>query len=441
MVDSARHVVDEAPKKSTLVAVFITAFLDLVGFSIIFPLFPRMLEHYVAVEGPTSAVGQLATSLSSISGGDSEFAVVVLFGGVLGSLYSVLQFVFAPLWGVISDRTGRRPTLLITLSGTIVSYVLWFFAGSFALLIGARLLGGIMAGNISTASAVIADTTKASERSKGMAIIGIAVGIGFIFGPAIGGAASLIDLTTLLPGSEAWGVNPFSAAAGAALALSVLNLVLVAVRLPETHPPERRGTTEQTRSANPLVLFRSVGTPGVQRTNLVSFCYLTAFSAVEFTLVFLVVERFAFTPMNNAMMFVFVGLVIAVVQGGAVRRLAPRHGDRPLVIGGLAALLPAFLLIGWSTSTTMLFAGLALMATGSAFATPCLGALVSRYAPTDKQGLALGLFRSMGALSRALGPMIGGVLYWKLGAHSPYAAGSLLVLLPFGLSLGLPPPP
>ena len=130
-----------------------------------------MLEHYLALEGDASLLGKLVRTLADLVGGD-EFAVQVLFGGLLGSLYSGLQFLFAPIWGGISDRRGRRPTLLLTLFGTALSYVIWFFAGNFALLVFARLLGGVMAGNISTASAVAADISKGADRAKHMGILG-----------------------------------------------------------------------------------------------------------------------------------------------------------------------------------------------------------------------------------------------------------------------------
>ena len=432
-------------KKQTpiLRAVFLTTFLDLVGVSIIFPLFPQLLDHYLTLEGPDSLIGQLVRFLESFSNqsDNSEFLTVVLFGGVLGSLYSVLQFICAPIWGLVSDRYGRRSTLLITISGTFLSYLAWFFAKNFAILILARLIGGIMAGNISTASAVIADTTKRKERSKGMAVIGIAFGIGFVIGPAFGGAASFVDLTQVWPDSAQWGVNPFSFAALIALCLAALNLLYVWFKLPETHPPEKRGKGTLHRTANPLALFRKTHLPGVQRTNILSFCFLTAFSAMEFTLVFLTVERFQFTPRNNAGMFVFIGLVIALVQGGAVRRLAPKLGDKPLVIGGLLAIFPGFILIGMSQSLVVLFLGLALMAAGSAFANPCLSGLISQYSPQEHQGFSLGLFRSVGALSRAIGPIIGGLLYWKYGAQSPYSLGAVLIWIPIILAFGLPQPP
>ena len=156
-------------RKSILLVAFLTVFLDMVGFSIIFPLFPRLLEYYLELEGPDGSVGRVRAALLVLA--ESDWAVTTLFGGLLGSLYSVLQFVSAPLWGAASDRRGRRTILLWTLAGTALSYVGWIFAGSFVLLVLARAVGGIMAGNISTVSAAIADPHKGPP-SVGPGVLG-----------------------------------------------------------------------------------------------------------------------------------------------------------------------------------------------------------------------------------------------------------------------------
>ncbi len=428
-------------RKSTVpLTAILTAFLDLVGFSIIFPLFPQMLKYYLGLEGPQSFLGEFVSSLRAMAGDSAnpDFLVTVLFGGFLGSLYSILQFIAAPFWGGLSDRIGRRPTILLTLAGTTLSYVGWFFAGQFWILVLARLIGGAMAGNLSTVSAVVADVTTAENRSKGMGMLGASIGLGFIVGPAFGGIASYIDLTQTWPGLKSLGINPFSAAAGIALVISTFNLLSAMARFPETRPPQARDTTSVHRTANPLKLFKGISAPGVQNVNLISFFFLTAFAAMEFTLVFLTVERFSFTPRNNAGMFIFVGLVIAVVQGGLLRRLAPKHGERKLTTLGLLFVVPGFVTVAFGGSLGLFFFGLFLMAFGSALVTPCTSALVSRYAPDDQQGLALGVFRSMGSLSRALGPILGGALYWRFGASTPYVAAAVFLLLPMLLSTRLP---
>jgi MFS family permease len=430
---------DAGDKKLPVVAV-LTAFLDLIGFSIIFPLFPQMLEHYLLQEGGASMLGRGVALLRDAAAGSAngEFLVTVLFGGLLGSLYSVLQFAFAPFWGGLSDRIGRRPTILITLTGTAISYVGWFFAGSFSTLVLARLLGGAMAGNLATVTAVVADTTTPKNRARGMGMVGAAIGLGFILGPAVGGISSLYDLSAAWPAGAALGVNPFSMAALAAFVLSLINLGIATLSFPETLPPERRGEVQSVRTANPILLIRGVSEPGVQRVNLISFLFLTAFSAMEFTLVFLTVERFAYSPRDNAGMFVFVGLTIALVQGGVLRRLAPMLGEKKLVQVGLAAVVPGFVLVGLAESSGPLYVGLAGMAFGSALVIPSTSALVSKYAPEKQQGLALGLFRSAGALSRAVGPVVGGTLYWRFGASTPYVVSALFLALPLAITFGLP---
>ena len=423
-------------RPSILGIAFLTVFLDIVGFSILFPLFPAILDWYVTHEGPQSSVGQLAAYLQEVANGN-EVAVYTLFGGVLGSLYGLLQFVFSVVWGGLSDRIGRRPTLLFTLFGTAFSYVVWTFAGSFSLLVTARILGGIMAGNISTASAAVADTTTAENRAKGMGIIGMGIGLGFIMGPALGGFLAGVHLESNTV-SRGLALHPFSGAALASLGLAVINLVWALHRFPETLPPERRSKGH--RPLNPFKVLRALNYPGVKRANLLYLVFLTAFAAVEFTLTFLAVERLNYAPSDLAWMFVYVGLIIAFVQGGIVRRMAPKLGERLLTQVGLACNVPGFLLLAFAHSSTMLYAGLGFMAVGSGLVSPCLSALVSRYSPPDKQGLAMGSFRSMGSLSRAVGPMIGAVLYWKFQSSAPYLAAAALLVIPLLMALKLPQP-
>jgi MFS family permease len=372
---------------------------------------------------------------------DPQFAVVALFGGVLGSVYSVLQFVGAPFWGNLSDRIGRRGTLLFTLGGTAGSYLIWFFAGNFALFILARLVGGLMAGNISIASAVVADTSSGKDRAKGMGIVGMAIGLGFVFGPAIGGVATLWNPLETAPELASYGVNPFSGAAAIAFCLALFNWIWAWRRFPETLPPEKRGTSETERTLHPFRALQSIDYPGVRRTNVLSFLYLAVFSGMEFTLTFLAVERFAYTPRQNAYMFVFIGLIIAFVQGGVVRRLVPKHGERKLAQLGLILLTPGFVCVGFWATEVGLYTGLAFLAIGSALAMPCLSALISRYSPAQVQGRVMGAFRSVGSLARAVGPIAGGVLYFRFGASSPYLVGAVLLLLPIALAFQLPPVP
>lgn len=437
---------DSAPihRRATLPIVFVTLFVDLIGFSIIFPLFPGMLEYYSAQTPPSPLFASFYNALQSLTealgmaGG--HWGIIVLFGGVLGSLYSLLQFIGAPLFGALSDRVGRRPVLLVSLTGILISYVIWFFAGSFELLVIARLLGGIMSANISTATAIVADVTDLKDRSRGMAIIGIAFGLGFIIGPAVGGISAAVDLTELYPGLAAWGVNPFSMPAGIALVLTVFNLAFAAWKLPETRNLSKEA--RPARSANPLALLRTVDYPGVSRTNLTYFLFLLAFSGMEFSLTFLAHERLGYGNGKNALMFLFVGGVLVLIQGGYVRRRSDAIGPRRMTLQGLAMVVPALLLVGAAgglRSEALLYAGLFLLAAGSAQATPCLTALASTYTPEHDQGRILGIFRSLGALARALGPLFAAGLYWSLGPVAAYCLGGFFVVIPLVLAWTLPP--
>ena len=427
-------------KKPTLLIVFLTVFIDVVGFSIIFPLFPAMLDYYLKLDGKESLIGSLVAWLDQFAGGDTN-AVATLFGGVVGSLYGFLQFVFAPIWGAYSDRHGRRPTLIFTLGGIVLANLIWVFAGSFALLVLGRALGGIMAGNISTASAVAADITTGKNRASGMIIIGVALGLGFILGPAIGGFAFSWQLVE--PGKAVAGLalHPFSGPAIIALAIAGVNWLLVIFLLSESLPPEKREQQLAKRGFNPFAQLKRINLPGVARTNLMYFAYWCAFSSVEFTITFFATEKLGFKPIDIAWMFVFIGMSLIFFQGGVARQLIKRVGERRTALAGVCCTLPGFLIIGNATSTGVLYGGLLLMTAGSGMTMPSLNSLVSRYTPGDRQGLSLGVFRSLGSLSRAIGPIMGGLLYWKFDSSMPYWVGAAFLVVPFFMALGLPPVP
>jgi MFS family permease len=431
--------------RSRLGVIFLTLFLDLVGFSIIFPLFPAMLDYYLpSGDGGHSLLGQLIAPLASWAersgAADPRFMTAVLFGGILGSLYSILQFICAPLWGAYSDRVGRRKVLLITISGLALSYILWFFAASFWVLVLARVLGGAMGGNLSVATAAVADTTTRAKRSSGLAIIGIAFGLGFIVGPAIGGVFALIDLTEIAPSLKAFGVNPFSVPALVSLTLTVVNLAWVYRRFKETLPESKRGQAKSERRG--LAVFRifQCPEPATRRTNFVYLIYMLAFSGMEFTLTFLAVERFAFSPAQNGGMFVFIGFILVLVQGGIVRRLATPVGEKRLALAGLACGVAAFLALAMAMQLGLFFGALALMAFSIGLASPTLSALVSLYSNESDQGANLGIFRSAGSLARAIGPLVAAFVYFVYGSKSAYLFGAVVVILPLVMALKLPKP-
>ncbi len=431
-----------SPKaKSTIKIMFLTLFLDLVGFSIIFPLFPTLAKYYLTIDSNNFFLRLIFDTITKMTTGTHELngQTLVLFGGALGAIYSLLQFIAAPMWGSLSDRIGRRPVLMISIFGLFISYIMWFFSGSFTILILARFVGGIMGGNISTATAVVADVTSANNRSKGMAFIGIAFALGFIIGPAIGGILSLYDLSAHFPSLARWGVNPFSMPALLAGVLSFFNLIYLKLKFEETLPVEKRGKSTHARSSNPFVIFKPLPYKGLNQTNYGHFFFLSAFSGMEFTLTFLAHERLNMSALDNGMMFIYIGVILALVQGGYVRRKAHIVGERKMAMRGLVSIIPGLLIIAYASTKAMLYGGLFFLACGSAMAIPCLTALASLYSPSSEQGRSLGVFRSLGALARVVGPIFASLMYWKWGASSAYISGAIFLILPVMIVASLPP--
>ncbi len=415
--------------------ILLTVFLDLVGFSIIFPLFPDMLEYYLAKEQDGSFFHRLIVSLEHLSGatGDrARFAATVFFGGLLGSIYSVLQFVAAPIWGAMSDRLGRRRVLLITITGTLISYLLWICADAFWLLIASRMLGGAMAGNLSVATAAIADVTDAKSRAKGMGLVGAAFGLGFVVGPAFGALLSAVDVTQAL--AFVPGINPFSMPAIAAGLLSGVNLFILIKIFPETIKYSKAAVHDSRRPINPLNVFKPSRIPGVNKVNLSYFIFIAAFAGMEFTITFLAKDRFSYDSLQNGKLFLFIGIIVVLVQGGLVRRVVPKYGEKNVAIAGLLLLMPGMFLLAVSFSEAMMYLSLFLLAVGSSLVTPTLTSLVSLYTPNDQQGASLGIFRSLGSLARAIAPLAGAAAYWKFGSLALYVVCGVLIFLPLVLA-------
>ncbi|MEE2890145.1 MAG: MFS transporter [Planctomycetota bacterium] len=406
--------------------VLLVLFVDLVGFSIIFPLFPAILDSY---RGDSSMEALLGT-LRSLSPDIDDARLVTLFGGVLGSLYSILQFLVSPFWGSLSDRIGRRKVLFFTIAGNFLASLLWAFSGTFALLVLSRVLAGIAAGNISAATAAVADLTPGSERARGMGLVGAAFGLGFILGPAIGGALGTIDLTasTDQVSQDLLRTTPFTAAALGVALLNLINLLWIWKKLPETRP--------EGLAARPIRFQLSLGSRWgkmVLWTQLANLFFLIAFSSMEFTLAFLVRQRFGWGIGDTALMFVAIGIVLATVQGGGSRRFARKLGEHQTALLGLV--LVAFGLAGIAISGLdwQLWLSLVPLTVGAAMVMPMLSTIVSLGVGPDEQGEVLGVFRSLGSLARALGPLLGALLYWKYGPSSPYWAATVLLAVPAAL--------
>ena len=436
------------PQRRILGLIFLTVFMDIVGFSIIIPLFPHLLDHYIRTEG---AAGTLIGSLNSAAewmGGDTVFKKTVLFGGLLSTLYSLLQFVFSPIWGALSDRLGRRRILTITLAGNALSYLLWIFAAQFWVVVVTRLVSGMMAGNIAVASAAAADITDEKERVKGMAVVGIAIGLGFVFGPVIGGLASSVQFAHG-PVVGSFGLNPFSVPAAIAASMALLNFLLVVKFFPETLAPERRATAEAKRPS--VFDLATVRSSAVRRTSFANLVYQVAFTGMENTIVFLTLALFAYSPRDNAWLFLFNGACMIFAQGLA-RQLVKRLGQRKVVMLGMLIAAVAFVCVAliptptpatpspaWSEGAFYLGLGLISFATGLIL--PSVSALVSLYSDSSEQGRNLGILRSAGSLARVIGPVTAALLYFHFGSHFwVYLGGALLMLPAIWIVRGLPDP-
>jgi multidrug resistance protein len=390
-------------QRSPLLFIFLTVFIDLLGIGILIPLLP----YYVKI------VEQSANPLLA----DNRALIV----GLLTASYALMQFLFAPVLGALSDRFGRRPVLLWGLVGTGVSYLFFAFSDRFAIfgveavlavLFAARILSGIASATISTAQAYIADVTEPEERAKGMGLIGAAFGLGFMLGPALGGFLSTINL---------------EAPALAAAAIALLNAAFGFRMLPESLPVERRAALAG-KSLNPITRLRGVMDRESIRPLLVGVLLLNfAFAGLQSNFAVYTDVRFGFGPSDNALVFAFIGLIAVIVQGFLIRKLAPRFGEERLALAGLALMTLSFALVPLVSRAWMLYPAVALLAIGSGMATPSLTSLISRRVSPREQGTTLGGVQALNSLMLVVGPIYAGLTFDAVSISAPYFSGVLCI--------------
>lgn len=376
-------------RKTSVGIIFFTVFMDLLGFGIVLPLMPL----YAA---------------------DPRFQASPVEIGWLMALYSLMQFLFAPLWGRLSDRIGRRPVLLIGLFGSSLSYLVYGLAETLTVLFLARTMAGIMGANIAVAQACMADLTPKEGRTKAMGLIGVAFGLGFILGPALGGLVSSYDV----------GTAPLLAAL-----ITGLNGIAALFFLGETHPIRPPAPTNQ--SSHPLLgasWLQAKQFPGALRLCLLMGFFSALFSAFEVLMPLWGKSFFGWTLTSIGWIFTYIGVVAVVVQGGVVRRLAKRVGEKQTATLGVALVAIGMALFALQGLSLALLA-LALIAAGTGLVHPSLSSLVSLNSSSAHQGVMLGLFQSMSALGRGVGPVLGGMIYAGLegGTFLLIALGLLLV--------------
>jgi multidrug resistance protein len=373
-----------------LIIVFVTVFIDLLGFGIIIPLLP----FYAQTFGATAlTVGLLATS------------------------FSLMQFIFAPIWGRLSDRVGRRPIILLGLLGSCLSYLGFGMASTLTALFAARIFAGIAGANIPTAQAVVADLTTPENRAKGMGIIGAAFGLGFIFGPAIGGFLSRYGYA--MPAFFASG-------------LSLLNFAAAWFLLPESLRPEHRAIERVGRVA---ALRTALARPHLPLLLVISFLTVAAFSAFEATFALFAERAYGFQASSIGYIFAFVGIILVIVQGALVGRVVKRVGEHHIMPASLAIVAVGLLMIPATRSVAALVAANGVMAVGMGFNNPSLMSLVSRHSAAEDQGGVMGLMQSLSSLARIVGPLWGGFAFDHLGIGMPYISGAAVMAIASVLSV------
>ncbi|MBX3020847.1 MAG: MFS transporter [Bdellovibrionales bacterium] len=383
-------------KDKRLIVIFLTVFIDLVGFGIIIPLNPYLAE---------------------------KFGASPLMVGLLMSVYSLMQFIFSPIWGQISDRVGRRPVILISLLGGAIAHTAFAFADSLTMLLLARAFAGLFGGNISTAMAYIADITDEKNRSKGMGLVGAAFGLGFILGPVLGGVFGLVgkNLGSEPPLGESF---PALIAAG----ICALNFLFALKFLPESR---KFGEQVPVRGHRFARIWQALTTPLLGLLMLMVFLNGCAMALIEAPLFLLVQDKFQWTAWTASFGFGYIGVIMVFTQGFLIRRLLPKYGERHLLTVGLLFMAAGLALVTISDTVALLAVAVTALGLGNGFVNPSLNGSISLASGEEVQGNNLGVSQSLSSLSRIIGPAVGGGLYQHSGMTSPFFAAAALAFAGF----------
>lgn len=379
-----------------LAILFLTVFIDLLGFGIVIPFLPIYAERlHVGAAG---------------------------IGLILAS-YSLMQFFAAPILGRISDRFGRRPVIMLGLLGSSVGYLIYGFAATFFGLLLSRAVHGICAGTVSTAQAYVADTTSEEKRAHGMGMIGAAFGLGFVLGPAIGGLLGRSSLRTPV----------FFAAA-----LTFANLIFAALKLPESHQPDANAQFSLAHAVSPLLsLPRQLTRHRLTDLFMIAFLGTFAIAAFEATFALLASRMYGYGATGVGALLAFAGLVQAVVQGYLLRLLTAPLGELRLIRAGMIGFALGMAPMASLSSHTALIVMLALLSAGYGFANPCIASLISKRTEVGLQGEVLGVNQSALSLARICGPIAGGVIFEAIGPAGAYIGGGVAALIALYFTINL----
>ncbi|HEV8660952.1 MAG TPA: MFS transporter [Thermoanaerobaculia bacterium] len=387
-------------KKTSLFVLFLTVFIDLIGFGMVIPFLSFYAREYGA------------------SG--------VVVGAVVG-VYSIMQFFVAPVWGRLSDRIGRRPVILISLTASCTGYLLFALSRNLTLLFASRLIAGVGGANIGTAQAYIADVTTPEERARGMGLIGAAFGMGFILGPPLSGVLSTIGTHhgwhgNLLPGVVAAG-------------LSFIALTIAFIVLAESKPADL-----VPRSGVPPQFDRRIWRDTMQHAVLAAamsalFLTLLSVAGMETSVTLHARDRFNFRQIDLAYFFLFMGVVVALIQGLLIGKFVKRIGEKALILIGALSFTVAFAAVPTIWRVPLLYGVALFIAIGQGLTYPSLTSLISKAAPENERGSMLGLATAIGSLARFVGPIFSGFLYDIGGPRGAFYGAAVLTLFAFLITM------
>lgn len=411
--------------------------VDLIGFAIIVPILPELLDYYLKQEHAKPLMHWLQNHAqwfkplvqdinvpgSNVpdSGVHTTFHTTVLLGCLLSALYAFFQFLFTPIWGRLSDHYGRKSVLLFIAYISILNYLLWIFSGVLWLFLIVRMASGGIAGKISVIMAAVSDLTSENKRMKGMTIVTSAFSVAAIFGPAAGGLAFAFNLTEILPGSTALGITPFSSVALVGLVLSIISCFILHNYQEDQsarHQAPPKPCNKQTHYAMRFVYLC-----------IVYFLLMSGFAGIEATFSFLILERLLYNASEIAVLLTMVSLSVLLMQWALLYRYADRIGVKKVVAIGIIMIATGSFIVGNARITSLFYVGLVLASGGAAAVISSFSALASFYASHENRGGAMGIFRALSSLARTCGPVLIGLVYFSYGSQVVYLLASLLFLL------------
>ncbi len=375
-------------KKASTGIIFLTVFIDLLGFGILIPILPIFASKQLGI---------------------SDFEI-----GMIVAIFSLVQFLFNPVLGKLSDKIGRRPIIVSTLLITASSYILFTFAHSFWLLFLSRLLAGFGGSNIGVAQAYIADITTKEERAKGMGMIGAAFGLGFLFGPMVGGFLSQYG---------------FEYAGYGSACFSFIAFIFAFFFLPESKKKTDEKVDFKVKFIDLKLAKETMKHPTIGLLIFMFFMLVFSMANIYGTFPIIGSKFYNFTDKDIVYQYVIMGLVGAIIQGGLMKQLSHRVRDYNLLIFGMICLTIGLGLIPYGINFTGVAIAIIILSIGNGILQPVVVTMISKYAPENNQGAVLGFSQSISALGRVLGPLWGGFAYDFIGFRSPFLTGSIISFL------------